>query len=81
MDILDSNTHQNLIPTRIGRGGRLESAPYARSRGLKDIALCSIMWNAMLRRSEAAGLAWSDVRRAASRCSGTRVRSSFSALP
>ena len=50
---------------RIGRGGRLESVRYARNRGLKDIALCSIMWDAMLRRSEAAGLTWSDVRRAA----------------
>ena len=50
---------------RIGRGGRLESAQHARNRGLKDIALCSIMWDAMLRRAEAASLAWSDVRRAA----------------
>ena len=47
------------------RGGRLESAQHARNRGLKDIALCSIMWDAMLRRAEAASLAWSDVRRAA----------------
>ena len=50
---------------RIGRGGRLESAAYARNRGLIDIALCSIMWDAMLRRSEAAALTWADVRRAA----------------
>ena len=28
---------------RIGRGGRLESVRHARNRGLKDIALCSIM--------------------------------------
>ena len=49
---------------RIGRGGRLESAQHARNRGLKDIALCSIMWDAMLRRAEAAGLTWLDVRRA-----------------
>ena len=75
MDILDSNTHQNLIPTRSAgadivlseadairatacrpRICRLESAHHARNRGLKDIALCSIMWDAMLRRSEAAGL-------------------------
>ena len=47
------------------RIGRLESAAYARNRGLIDIALCSIMWDAMLRRSEAAALTWADVRRAA----------------
>ena len=83
MDILDSNTHQNLIPTRSAgadivlseadairatacrpRIGRLESAHHARNRGLIDIALCSIMWDAMLRRSEAAALTWADVRRA-----------------
>ena len=75
MDILDSNTHQNLIPTRSAgadivlseadairatacrpRIGRLESAHHARKRGFIDIALCSIMWDAMLRRAEAAGL-------------------------
>ena len=50
---------------RIGRGGRPESARHARNRGLKDIALCSIMWDAMLRRAEAAALTWADVRRAA----------------
>ena len=49
---------------RTGRGGRPESAQHARGRGLVDIALCSIMWDAMLRRAEAAALTWADVRRA-----------------
>lgn len=49
---------------RIGRGGRLESWQTARARGLQDFALCSLMWDGMLRRSEAAALTWSDIRRA-----------------
>ena len=49
---------------RTGRGGRPESAQHARGRGLVDIALCSTMWDAMLRRAEAAALTWADVRRA-----------------
>ena len=49
---------------RIGRGGRLESWRHARARGLQDHVLCALMWDAMLRRSEAAALIWSDIRRA-----------------
>ena len=49
---------------RIGRGGRMESWETARARGLQDYAICSLMWDGMLRRSEAAALTWSDVRRA-----------------
>ena len=38
---------------RIGRGGFPESAERARTRGLVDIALCRILSDAGLRRSEA----------------------------
>ena len=46
---------------RTGRGGSLESAATAKARGLKDIALISLMRDGMLRRSEAAGLTWGDL--------------------
>lgn len=47
---------------RTGRqSGRTESAAGARRRGLADIALCSALFYAGLRRSEAAALAWGDV--------------------
>ena len=46
---------------RRGRGGRLESAATARTRGNFDIALISLMRDAMLRVSEAAALTWSDL--------------------
>ena len=61
---------------RIGRGGRLESWSYARGRGLLDYALCSLMWDAMLRRSEAAALTWSDMHRAEDRSGRLTVRHS-----
>ncbi len=41
---------------RLGRAGRRERAATARARGLVDIALCSVMRDALLRRSEAAVL-------------------------
>ena len=46
---------------RTGPGGRTERASKARRRGLVDIALASVMRDAMLRRSEAAALTWADV--------------------
>ncbi len=46
---------------RVGRGGKLESPGQARRRGLVDIALCRVLSDAGLRRSEAAALTWDDV--------------------
>lgn len=46
---------------RRSRGGRLESRRAARSRGDVDIAMISLMRDAMLRRSEAAALTWEDI--------------------
>ena len=46
---------------RRGRGGRLESQETARCRGNLDIALISLMRDAMLRVSEAAALTWRDI--------------------
>ena len=47
---------------RRGRGGGLESPKTAVTRGNVDIALISLMRDAMLRASEAAALTWSDIR-------------------
>ena len=46
---------------RTGPSGRTERASKARRRGQVDIALASVMRDAMLRRSEAAALTWDDV--------------------
>ena len=46
---------------RTGPTGRTESPEAARRRGAVDIALASVMRDAMLRRSEAAALEWADV--------------------
>ena len=46
---------------RRGRGGRFESLETARCRGNLDIALISLMRDAMLRVSEAAVLTWGDI--------------------
>ena len=46
---------------RHGRGGRLEGQETARGRGDLDIALISLMRDAMLRVSEAALLTWKDI--------------------
>ena len=46
---------------RPGRGGRLEGRETARCRGNLDIALISLMRDAMLRVSEAAVLTWNDI--------------------
>ena len=46
---------------RTGPSGRIERASTATLRGQVDIALASVMRDAMLRRSEAAALTWTDV--------------------
>ncbi|MCY4653673.1 MAG: tyrosine-type recombinase/integrase [Dehalococcoidia bacterium] len=45
------------LPRR-GRGGRPESAEYARARGLMDIAILALMRDALLRVGEASALTW-----------------------
>ena len=47
---------------QVGKSGRRESAPAAAKRGRVDIALCSVMRDALLRRSEAAALTWGDIK-------------------
>ena len=46
---------------RLGRGGRYEGQETARCRGNLDIALISLMRDALLRVSEAAALTWRDI--------------------
>ncbi len=47
---------------RSGRqSGRTESRERARARGLADVALCTVLFYAGLRRAEAAALQWGDV--------------------
>lgn len=46
---------------RVGRGGKIETEARARARGQVDIALCAVMFDGMLRRSEAADLTWADI--------------------
>ena len=46
---------------RTGPTGRTESKVQAERRGLVDIALCSLMRDALLRRSETVALRWQDV--------------------
>ena len=50
-----------LRPKR-GRGGRMERLETARRRGNKDIAMISLMRDALLRVSEAGALRWKDLR-------------------
>ncbi len=57
MEAIRSTAHN----PRLGRGGRLERAETARSRGNVDIALISLMRDAMLRVSEAAAVTWGDI--------------------
>ena len=47
--------------SRRGRGGRMETAEFARRRGLLDIAMISLMRDALLRVGEAAELTWGDL--------------------
>ena len=46
---------------RAGRGGALETPDAAKVRGRADIALCQLVSDAGLRRTEAAALTWADV--------------------
>jgi len=46
---------------RRGQTGRTESEAFALRRGMVDIAMASVMRDALLRRGEAAELRWSDV--------------------
>ena len=48
------------LPRR-GRGGSLETAGFARQRGLVDVAIASVIRDGLLRVSEAAALAWADL--------------------
>ncbi len=64
-----------------GRGGRLESVQAAEVKGRLDIAIVSLMRDALLRVSEAAALTWGDIeadpggrRQYATPCSGFRRR-------
>ena len=61
---------------RVGRGGRIESKAQARGRGQTDIALCAVMFDCMLRRSEAAVLTWADIVREADGSGRLTVRRS-----
>ena len=63
-DRLDVIQATACIP-RIHPSGRTESEGFARTRGLMDIALVSVMRDAMLRVSEAGRLTWDDIRTAA----------------
>ena len=57
---LDAIRATAMLP-RIGRRGVPEAPDYAVYRGRVDIALCSVLSDAGLRRSEAAALTWGDV--------------------
>lgn len=46
---------------RQGPSGRMESERFAERRGLLDIAMVSVMRDALLRRSEASALVWDDI--------------------
>ena len=61
---------------RTGRGGRPESVRTARVRGDLDIALASLMRDAMLRVSETAALTWDDLSNASDRSGRLLIRRS-----
>lgn len=46
---------------RVGRRGLMETSEYAETRGNVDIALCCLLSDAGLRRSECAALTWDDI--------------------
>lgn len=50
---------------RTRSNGRSETGEYAQQRGAVDVALVSVMRDALLRRSEAAAMSWGDVERCA----------------
>ena len=68
--------HESARDPRPGRGGRLESADTARRRGNLDIALISLMRDAMLRVSETAALTWGDLESEADRTGRLLIRRS-----
>ena len=61
---------------RRGRGGKIERWEQARARGQVDIALCCLMFDGLLRRSEAAMLRWTDIGREADGSGRLTVRRS-----
>ena len=62
---LDAPAYQKLceaaLRPRLGRGGGIESQEVSHARGALDVALVSVMRDAMLRRAEAAAIRWSDI--------------------
>lgn len=69
---LDAIRATAMLP-RTGRRGVPEAPDYATARGLVDIALCSVLSDGGLRRSEAAALTWGDVEIAADRSGRVRL--------
>ncbi|MXX24187.1 MAG: tyrosine-type recombinase/integrase [Caldilineaceae bacterium SB0668_bin_21] len=61
---LDAIRATAMLP-RTGRRGVPEAPDYATARGQVDIALCSVLSDGGLRRTEAAALTWGDVETAA----------------
>ena len=55
--------YETACPRRVGRGGVLEGAETALRRRLVEVALCWVMSDAGLRRSEAAALVQDDIAR------------------
>ena len=58
---LDAIRATAMIPKERSRGGRPETKEEAPRRGRLDIALCTLMRDAGLRRSEASALTWEDL--------------------
>ena len=57
LEAIEATAHR----PRVGRGGRLETQESATRRANADIAIISLMRDAMLRVSEAAALVWGDI--------------------
>lgn len=72
---LDAIRATAMLP-RTGRRGVPEAPDYAVARGRVDIALCSVLSDGGLRRSEAAALTWGDVEIAADGSGRVRVAGS-----
>ena len=62
LDALETIRSTALAP-RTARGNVPETPAQARRRGLVDVALCGLLSDGGLRRSEAAALAWKDIER------------------
>ena len=62
---LDASAYQQICEAatrpRRGRGGGIESREASHARGVLDVALVSVMRDAMLRRAEAAAIRWRDI--------------------